>query len=97
MPIYEYRCDICGETRETLVRNGVEPSYCHNLCKDEEGNSRVYRVISKPADVKRPDRITQGIRDKDLEGTGLTKLVREEGGYRRVAGSGTPEWVPRPD
>ena len=40
MPIYEYKCKKCGETFETLVRDGQKPSCPH--CKSK----RLEKLIS---------------------------------------------------
>jgi len=44
MPIHEYRCQICGEQVELLVRSGMSvPPACPNC-----GNSLLEKLLSAP-------------------------------------------------
>ncbi len=99
MPIYEYRCQTCGAILEFLVRSGKEPTVCGDSCTaasgSQRGKGKLSKIISKPADVKRPERIGRGLSDKEVEKAGFTRLKKESGGYRRTAGTGAPEWIPK--
>jgi|GEM_PF-122897 len=49
MPIYEYKCNVCGETSELLIKNtknqtGLECSHC--------SSSDLSRLISAPGVLK---------------------------------------------
>ena len=45
MPLYEYRCNNCGETFEALQRFSDEPLKVHEKC----GGGPVIRLLSPPA------------------------------------------------
>ena len=44
MPIYEYRCEPCNHTFETLVRSAGDAAHCPNC-----GNADVDKQFSVPA------------------------------------------------
>lgn len=44
MPLYEYRCDQCGSTFETIQKFSDEPITVHENC-----GGAVHRLISSPA------------------------------------------------
>lgn len=44
MPIYEFRCEACGERFEALVDRDSEPAECR-IC----GSPKTVRVLSSPA------------------------------------------------
>ena len=33
MPLYDYRCDTCGQTREVLIMHGEMPLCCDNTMR----------------------------------------------------------------
>jgi len=45
MPLYEYKCDSCGETFEVIQKFSDEPLKVHDKC----GGGPVERLISPPA------------------------------------------------
>lgn len=45
MPLYEYKCDNCGETFEALQRFSDQPLTVHTKC----GGGPVTRLLSPPA------------------------------------------------
>jgi len=44
MPLYEYKCDACGEMFEVMQKFSDEPLATHDKC-----GGRVQRVLSAPA------------------------------------------------
>lgn len=48
MPLYDYLCDVCQETREVLASNNVPPSCC----------GAVMRRIYGPVSIRGSDAIT---------------------------------------
>ena len=86
MPIFEYRCEACGETLEVLVRGAEpEPKRCP-ACKGQ-----LARMLSLPADLKRMDGFfhKDNFTDSEIASKGLTKYVnRGDGTYEKAAGSG---------
>ncbi|EMI47426.1 FmdB family zinc ribbon protein [Rhodopirellula sp. SWK7] len=44
MPLYEYECDHCHETKEILVRNPDEKAACPDC-----GSEKIQRLLSVPA------------------------------------------------
>ncbi|HJU84372.1 MAG TPA: zinc ribbon domain-containing protein [Holophagaceae bacterium] len=85
MPLFDYRCEFCGEVRELLVRSAdADPGPC--AC----GGARE-RLLSAPADLKRMDAFyhKESFSDADIARKGLTKYVnRGDGTYEKAAGSG---------
>lgn len=45
MPLYEYRCDQCGEVFEVMQKFADEPLKTHEKC----GGGPVHRLLSAPA------------------------------------------------
>ena len=86
MPIFEYRCDACGEILEVLVRGSEpEPAKCP-VCE-----GALARMMSLPADLKRMDGFfhKDNFSDSEIASKGLTKYVnRGDGTYEKAAGSG---------
>lgn len=91
MPLFEYRCQACGDIREVLLRGAEsEPSACP--C-----GGALARLISSPADLKRVDGFfhRDTFSDGEIGSRGLTKYVnRGDGTYEKAAGSG-PDRVGR--
>src|SRR5512141_3104039 len=85
MPIFEYRCEGCGEILEALVRGSdVEPSSCA-AC-----GGKLSRLVSLPADLKRLGGFfhKEKFSDAEIASKGLTKYVtRGDGTYETAAGS----------
>ena len=65
MPIYEYRCETCGEQVEVLVRSESTPLTCPNC-----GSSRLEKLLSVPyvmSGERRPAGLTCCGRDERCE------------------------------
>jgi putative FmdB family regulatory protein len=45
MPIYEYRCESCGQVTEALIRNAQDSE---RVCCEQCGGSRLERVYLSP-------------------------------------------------
>ena len=86
MPIFEYRCEACGEMLEALVRGAeAEPERCA-AC-----GGKLSRLVSAPADLKRLGGFfhKEKFSDAEIASKGLTKYVnRGDGTYEKAAGSG---------
>lgn len=86
MPIFEYRCEACGELLEALVRGAeAEPSLC-GVC-----GGKLVRMVSVPADLKRLGGFfhKEKFSDAEIASKGLTKYVnRGDGTYEKASGSG---------
>ncbi len=86
MPIFEYRCEACGELLEVLVRGAAaEPALCA-AC-----GGKLTRLLSLPADLKRMDGFfhKDNFSDSEIASKGLTKYVnRGDGTYEKAAGTG---------
>jgi len=86
MPIFEYRCEGCGEILEALVRGlEAEPALCQ-VCGGE-----LARLVSVPADLKRLGGFfhKENFSDAEIASKGFTKYVnRGDGTYEKAAGSG---------
>jgi putative FmdB family regulatory protein len=49
MPLYEYRCEDCGQVIEVLQRSGdPDPATCEAECADGSGGGRLKRILSVP-------------------------------------------------
>ncbi|MFN8011616.1 MAG: zinc ribbon domain-containing protein [Holophagaceae bacterium] len=86
MPLFDFQCTACGQVREVLLKPGqADPAACP-AC-----GGAVTRLISAPADLKRPDAFfhKDNPSDSQLASKGLTKYVnRGDGTYEKAAGSG---------
>jgi len=85
VPIYEYRCQECGEQLEIFVRGKIEPAVCGKYCphkgEKELGKGELERLMSLPAKHSAPPS------NSDIAASGLTKLQKtSDGTYERVAG-----------
>jgi putative FmdB family regulatory protein len=92
MPLFDYRCEACGQMEEVLIAVDGEASPC--AC----GGRRV-RLLSVPADLKRMDAFyhKESFTNDDIARKGLTKYVnRGDGTYEKAAGDG-PKLVNRND
>ncbi|HET8715232.1 MAG TPA: zinc ribbon domain-containing protein [Holophagaceae bacterium] len=90
MPLFDYRCEACGQVEELLIAASAEPGPC--AC----GGART-RLLSTPADLKRMDAFfhKESFSDADIARKGLTKYVnRGDGTYEKASGDG-PKVVSR--
>ena len=79
MPIYEYKCEGCGEVFEVLQRLSDPPPATHETC----GSNRVHRVMSAAAFVFKGEGwyVTDYARkDKDKSGAGGKKAKDSDKG-----------------
>lgn len=81
MPIYEYRCQECGEKLEIIVR-GEQPKVCGKYCiQGPPGKGELKKLISLPSRHATPTT------DSDIAASGMTKLKKtSDGTYERVVG-----------
>lgn len=92
MPLFDYRCEACGQVEELLIAVDAEAEPCG--C----GGTRT-RLLSTPADLKRMDAFyhKESFTDSDIARKGLTKYVnRGDGTYEKASGDG-PKIVNRND
>ena len=85
MPLFDYRCESCGEVRELLVRSAeADPGRC--AC-----GGALAQQVAMPADLRRMDNFyhKESFTDADIARKGLTKYVnRGDGTYEKASGSG---------
>ena len=92
MPLFDYRCEACGQVEELLIAVDAEAAPC--VC-----GGRRARLLSVPADLKRMDAFyhKESFTNDDIARKGLTKYVnRGDGTYEKAAGDG-PKIVNRND
>ena len=92
MPLFDYRCEACGQVEELLIAVDATPAPC--AC-----GGRRARLLSVPADLKRMDAFyhKESFTNDDIARKGLTKYVnRGDGTYEKAAGEG-PKIVNRND
>ena len=92
MPLFDYRCEACGQVEELLLAADAEPAPC--AC-----GGRRARLLSVPADLKRMDAFyhKESFSDADIARKGLAKYVnRGDGTFEKASGEG-PKIVNRED
>lgn len=92
MPIYEYRCEDCGEVLELFLQpSDPEPRLCGYRCplgrEDERrGGGLVARVLSAPAPAVQSVLLGDRPTAQQIEKAGFTVYRNEGDGLVRTAG-----------
>ena len=69
MPIYEFRCEACGERFEALVDRGTATAACRACGGDGAGRvlsapAAPMRLVKTPGDARKQERKNAGLRER---------------------------------